>query len=102
HPIVAGCVPAGLFRQLRMREETKHAEAIVEGHNYGPLSRQVLTVVPGKAAGTAGETTAIDPDHHGTAVIGVIGAAPDISVEAVFTAGRLAWQSCGGGARRRA
>ena len=33
-----------------MCEETKHAEAIVEGHDHGPLSCQVLTVIPGKAA----------------------------------------------------
>src|SRR5437867_9921476 len=84
-----------------MREETKHAEAIVEGHDHGPLSRQVLTVVPGKAAGAAGETAAVDPDHHRTAVIGVVRAGPDVSVEAVFTAGGLARRSCEGGAKRR-
>src|SRR5947207_6412592 len=84
-----------------MSEETKHAEAIVEGDDHGPLSRQILTVVPGKAAGAACETAAVDPDHHRTAVIGVVGAGPDVGVEAVFTAGGLARRSCGGGARRR-
>src|SRR5438128_6824005 len=84
-----------------MREETKRAEAIVEGYDHGPLSRQVLTVVPGKAAGAAGETATVDPDHHRTAVIGVVGAGPDVRVEAVFAAGGLARRSGGGRSRRR-
>src|SRR2546423_13948624 len=84
-----------------MREETKRAEPIVESHDHGTLGRQVLTIVPGEAAGTAGETAAVDPDHHGTAVIGVVGACPDVGVEAVFTAGRLARSCCSSGSRRR-
>src|SRR5438874_6402071 len=81
-----------------MREETKHAEPIVEGHDHGSLRRQVLTVVPGEAAGAAGETAAVDPDHHRTTVIGVAGAGPHVRVEAVFTAGGLAGRNSG---RRR-
>src|SRR5215468_7337091 len=80
-----------------MGEETKRAETIVEGHDHRPLSGQVLTVVPGHAARTAGETAAVDPDHHGPAVIGVAGAGPHVCIEAVFTARWLPLRgTCGG------
>src|SRR5215468_11749586 len=73
-----------------MREETERAETIVEGHDHRPLRRQVLAVIPRHAARTTGETATVNPDHHRTTVIGVLGTCPDVRVEAVFTAGGLA------------
>src|SRR5262249_48134268 len=48
---------------------------------------------------TAGETATVNPDHHGTSVIGVLGAGPNVSVEAIFAARGLARRSCS--SRRR-
>src|SRR5262245_32157540 len=76
-----------------MCEEAKRAEAIVEGDDHRALGRQVLAVVPRKAAGAAGEAAAVDPDHHGTTVIDVVGARPNVCIETVFAAGRLTRRS---------
>src|SRR5262249_49145948 len=75
----------------------KRAETIVKRHDHRALRSQVLTVVPGHTAGTAGETAAIDPDHHRTAIIGVFGAGPHVRVQAIFATGRFSRRSRGCG-----
>src|SRR6185436_18939456 len=88
HPVVAGACVAGFLREIRVREEPERAEAVVDRDDDRTLGGEVLAVVPGEAAGAAGEAAAVDPQHHGPLVVR-IRAGPDIQIEAVFAASRL-------------
>src|SRR5262245_15453074 len=76
-----------------MREEAKRAESIVEGDDHRTLGREVLTVIPGEATGTAGEAAAVNPHHHRPLVAGGVRARPHVEVETVLAARWLAWRS---------
>ena len=62
-----------------MREEAERAEAVVEGDDDRTLGGEVLAVIPGHAAGAAGEAAAVDPDHDRPLVAGALRAGPDIA-----------------------
>src|SRR5688500_9955050 len=82
-----------------MREEAERSETVVERHDHRALRREVLAVIPGQTARAAGEAAAVDPHHHGTAIVRAVRAGPDVEIEAVLGARRLAWRR--GGSLRR-
>src|SRR5262245_60870859 len=76
-----------------MREETKRAQTVIEGHDHRTLGCQVFAVIPGEAAGAASEAATVNPDHDGTTIVRVIGACPDVRIKAIFASRRLTWRS---------
>src|SRR5205809_7842876 len=80
----------GFLRQIRMREEPERPEAIVEGDDHRTFGGEVLAVIPGQAARPSSETAAIDPHHDRPLVVRRAGAGPDVGVQTVLAACRLA------------
>src|SRR5687768_8917620 len=72
-----------------MCEEAELTQAVVHRDDHRTLDGEIFAVVPGVAARSAREATAIDPHHHGTTIVGAICARPDVQRQAVFTWGRL-------------
>src|SRR5690242_4786894 len=80
-----------------MREEAQRSEPVIEGHNHRALRGEVLAVVPREAARAAGKAASIDPHHHRTTIACALRTRPDVQVQAVLTACRLAWRLLGAG-----
>ena len=68
----------------------------IRQYNELPVSRQKLIR---RRARTAGESTTVDPDHHGKIARGRIGGAPDVQVQAIL--GRPLGRKRGGRCRSR-
>src|SRR3954466_11333460 len=91
---------ARFLREIRMREETERSEAVVDGDDDRSLRGKVLAVIPGNAAGSAGEAAAVDPHHDGPLVVRRTGAGPDVEIETILAACRLARGRSSGRGRR--
>src|SRR6187402_139942 len=79
-----------------MREEAQRPEAVIHRDDDRSLGRQVLTVIPGETARSASEAATVDPHHHGTTIVRVARARPDVEIQTVFGARRLTrwWSRC--------
>ena len=89
--IISGRIPAGLFRQLRVNQETENAEAIIHRHDHYALLRQMCAVLPRLGGCPRHESSAIDPNHHRQFFAGLrLGGNPHVQRQAVFTAACIA------------
>src|SRR5438876_271643 len=89
---------SGFLREIGMREEAERPETIVDSDDDRTFGGEVLAVIPREAARAAGETAAVDPQHHRPLVVRRVRAGPDVQIEAVFAACRLAAKTATAGA----
>src|SRR5262249_33316269 len=82
--IVARCCALRFGAQRGVREETKHAEAVIDGDNDRTTSRKPGTVVARLASRTGPEFSAVDPEEHGQSCGGSQSGSPDVQVKAVL------------------
>jgi len=59
--------------EFRVRQETKHADTIIDRHHDQPFARQRLAVVKRHRGGTARECAAVDPYKNGPLAGGLFG-----------------------------
>ncbi len=74
---------ARFLRQLRMGQEAQGPQAIVEGHHHDAVPRQGGGVEQVPRRRTAGESAAVEPEHHRQRPLRLRGP-PDIQIEAVL------------------
>src|SRR5215510_14157267 len=73
----------GFGAEQGMREITKGTETIVDRHQHHTALRQRGPVVSRLGAVTSGQSTAMNPNHHGT-MIGWLRGTPYVEIEAVL------------------
>ncbi len=81
---IGGSGVIGFPGQFRMREETEHAQAIVDGHHDDTLPGQLFAIVGGHRRSPGGQRAAVDPHHHRELVIRRFGCRIDIQIQAVL------------------
>src|SRR5271167_4532700 len=60
--VVARRITVGFLGELRVREETKYTQAIVDGHHHHALLGQCLAVV--KRTRASDQSSAVNPHHY--------------------------------------
>ncbi len=65
---------------------SQRRQAVIDCHDdHVVFLGQLRTVVTDEAAGAAGVTAAMQPQHHGTLCLGVDAGCPDVQPQAILT-----------------
>ena len=83
--VVAAEVEWRLGAERRMRQEAEGAEAIIERDQHDAGACESGAVVDRRPAGSVGQRSTVNPDHHRAAVTRRGGRRPDVEGQAVFT-----------------
>ena len=80
--VIARSGAVRFLAQFRMGKETKHAQAVVDGHYHNALPGQLFAIIDGARTGCKSAT--VDPHHYRKLVARRFGGGVDIQVQTVF------------------
>ncbi len=82
--VVARRVMFGFFGQRGMREESKHAQPVIDGDQHHALLRQRLAIVAGRRSRTGLIAAGMNPHHHGPPIASRCGRGPNVEEKAIL------------------
>ena len=90
HQAVVARRSVGFLGEVRGGQKPEHAEPVVDGDQDDALERQEVAIVARLGTCSAGESAAVNPEHHRQlALVGCVGRRVDVEKEAILAGGAV-------------